>query len=253
MSARRMLVGVVTAPRPGPSYLASTVAQVLCTCSEVGVDVVVAPTFRDDVVGMSEVVKQNRLVEVLPPFWDEDQVTVLGRDKDHRGLERNSQRLLAHLLSRAHNYNGWVISAQDDLEICKRTIDRAWLVAQHCDAKRPGVGAVTFYTPYLECGRHRRALWPYPNGKFYGDLFILWKAECARAYNAAANMYEGRDIDIAKWFSKQTTWSLMGHNPCLIQHAGVVSATGKDWNSGTRQTMNYRSFHNAVEDARPWL
>lgn len=258
MIPQRILLGIVTAPRPeGMDYLAATVDAIVRTTQSIPIDVVVAPTFKQ--LGMFPAHKKDfgrNTMEVLMPLWDEFQHDVEAKTPDHRGLERNSQRLLAYLLTRAHEYGGWVMTAQDDLILCRRALDRVYQVLCWLSRYETKCGAVSFYTPRETAGKHRRALWPYPDRQFYGDLLLLWRAACARKYNAAANLFHARDLDISDFFHGETRidggWKLMAHSPCLVQHAGVVSATGKAW-VGQRTTMNFRGEdYDAVTGAKKW-
>lgn len=262
-----MIVGFCTAPREN-RYLVRSLRSLFETCGErrSEIKVVIAPTFIDPAEDWDRV---RELIgpggEVLEPMWAQtreeyvaDKATdYIGREASaseaHRGLEHNSDRLLKDLCARGDQY---FFALQDDVEFCRSGMERILQIADVVNGGGlPGqdsVGMISFYSPYSEFGHsvQGRALVHYPSESFYGELALLWNREAAAQFVAASNPGIAHDLMIQAWYVSQgARWRILAHSPCLVQHTGVDSATGKVWLN--RQTMNYCAERDAVFFAKP--
>lgn len=235
-------IGITTAKRE-QNYLATTVAKI-----PGDLPVYIAPTFPSDPIPT-----RNKLenfpgwLETLAPIAQEDPGA--GNRDSLRLLERNTDRLIRYLAeSRSPDHP--FVTMQDDVHACKNAWRRVAEVAKWM-AKRRDVAWISFYSPWQEAGAWRSALWPYPASKFYGELVLLWNPKAAREYVRNADFTMAHDLDIQRYFGRDRgLWKFYAHSPCLFQHIGVESATGKDWNQGRRETMNFSDKHDAIANAK---
>lgn len=255
-----MRIGITTSPRTH-RYLVATV-QSIRSASRKPVPLVIAPQFADP--GEDWDLLRALGCEVLEPLVPQSIEEFVasrpelspfttaphGSEYVHRGLQANTDRVMRHLAED----DPWFVVCQDDLVCCRRAIDRIEQVIDHLRKRpagraTPAVGAVSFYTPYRQCGLSRRALWRYRPG-FYGELCLLWRREAAVAFLAQSNHGNAHDLEIARFFERNARWHLYGHSPCLVQHVGVVSARGAVAEGHQRTTMNFTAGHDAVRQGK---
>lgn len=238
--------GIVTAPRP-TDYLDGTVKALSAAGEKLRARIMIAPTFQEDHASCLE---RYPNLDILPPLWPRPMEEVMRSVPDHRGLELNSSRLLNALCQTGAP---WFVACQDDIVCSRRTVDRIACTRDQVDARKE-IGAVSFYTPYAECGQSTRALWRYPDNKFYGDLCMLWRRRAAEQFACDAEAYHAHDLDICRFFMKNRAdpkWQLWSHSPCLVQHVGLHSSTGKPMER--RGTMNFNGEnHDAISQHKPW-
>lgn len=242
----KLLIGITTAPRP-ESYLAQLINRLWT--QEVEYEIVLAPTVPSEVavkpwdgkvlcVGPAGETK----CRMMPPLFD---VEYNQGERAARGaLELNTDRLIRLLASESEIF----ITLQDDGMPCRRALERMHQIAVWMK-ERPNVAWVSFYTPWEEAAWWPHALWPYPQGKFYGEVAMMWNRGAAQAFLAESNPSIAHDLMIQRFF-KRPPWRFYGHSPCLFQHVGFQSATGKSW-EGQRTTMNFRPSHDPIKDAKP--
>jgi hypothetical protein len=238
-----MLIGITTAPRR-QWYLTSMLRPLAAQKCHI----VIAPTHAADAELVQESLMSTGVsAEVLCPAADTHPDGIARG----RGLEVNTDRLIEHMLNLG---SPRFMTFQDDVEFCRGAVERMAFVSKNTEII-PRFGFCSFYSPHDDCARSPYALWEYRPGRFYGDVAMLWSADMARAFVAENNQDEGHDVEIDHFMRRhpQPQWLYFGHSPCLVQHVGVESATGKDWiyNGSPRQTPNYRREHHAVQEGKP--
>lgn len=234
-----MLIGIPTSPRP-KSYLADTIRSIQAATTAHNNAIVVSPNFRDPNM---EIVPEIEYLEPLEQMTLQ-QFNATGQHGDcgygaewhHRGVQKNTDRLMRELC----DINApFFVVMQDDAVCAPRTIDRIACVMHYMQGvARNHIGAVSFYSPYIEFGLHGRALVDYPEGKFYGEICLLWRREAALEFLGHSNWNEAHDLEIQRFFRIAKHWRLMAHFPCLCQHVGVESARG-DAGKGCTSTPNF--------------
>jgi hypothetical protein len=202
-----------------------------------GIDFLLAPTMPGDIP------TEFCLHRALDPFMPAD-ATAHERN-EARALEVNTDRMM-RALAEDHDV---FLTLQDDIRPCRNVWDRIGQCADYIRT-HPRVAWISFYTPYRDMMRCREALWPYPAGKFYGELALLWNRTAAIEFlEAEKDPGLAHDLQIQRHFAG-TGWLTYGHIPCLFQHMGVESATGKPWNQGQRITPNFHPAADAMSCRR---
>lgn len=251
-------IGITTSPRKR-RYLLDTVDSLLNAAMDTEPHVVISPNFVDHEEQWGALHRAG--CEVLPPLVDATLAGYVVEDPQlaqykadptasewvHRGLQRNTDRLMGELIGRNVE---WFVVCQDDILCCRRAVDRIAQTA-HALRGRQGIGAVSFYTPWAQAGRWRTALWPYTPG-FYGELCLLWNREAATEFLKMSDPAQAHDLEIQRFFRSNRRWRLYGHSPCLVQHVGLEASARGAPPGGQRVTMNFDPNHNAVLDGKRW-
>lgn len=233
----KLLIGITTAPRD-ESYLLQLISRLWT--DQVAYEIVLAPTVPSDHARAS-----SDTCRVLPPLFPVEHDAA---ERHARGaLELNTDRLIKQLAAESEIF----VTLQDDAIPCRRALERMHQIAAWMK-ERTNVAWVSFYTPWEQVAWYPHALWPYPDGKFYGEVAMMWRREAAQAFLEKSDPSIAHDLMIQRFF-KRPPWRFYGHNPCLFQHVGVKSATGKSWESGQRTTMNFQPAHDPIADAKPLI
>lgn len=250
-----MKIGITTAPR-NQVYLHQTIDS-MCAATALPLHIVIAPTLPDEHADRyKKEQRPNVTFEVLAPLYKNQKALeavdwkIYGWDSGgNSALEVNTDRLMRHMLSISGG--AAFVTAQDDIILCKQAIDQARRVAEWM-AEQPHVAATTFYNP-----RQRPIYSSIAELKwrdFYGELFMLWNPGAAAEFLNAADAHPGamfartkqktHDCQLNVYFAN-TRWLLRYHNPCLVQHVGVDSATGKQWEN--RVTPMFSQDYRAIQ------
>lgn len=250
----RLIVGITTAPRD-EEYLWETLSGLSGEASRTDIDLHVFPTTP----GWSRRSAGARwhwpsLMSMQTVFHDTD--TPLS-------LVENSDRLV-RTLGRLVGEGGSFLQCQDDLAWCVNATDRI----ADCRSRMKGLDYLSFYTPYEARSRGRGEIAPYPPRDVYGTLCNLWnggaaahfadtwthpkREKCYGARKSGREGMKGWDLMVKDWLQHRANQlgraTSARHIPCLVQHAGRVSSSGKAL--GVRRTMNFRRDYNATGERR---
>ena len=224
----RLVVGMTVAERSLPDplgYAKQTVSELLSSrvARAVDVDLSLFPATRSRDEWFASCARGPRFPEP-------------GSQLD---VVENTNRVIEYLCSRVRD-GDFFLALQDDLLFSDGAIETI-----RRTTPKEGVGAVTFYCPYV-LGLNE-GLRDYPRGAFYGELAILWRRECAQEFlfwsrGAKRSSAEGgHDLLVNQFFYENWhKWRLLSHNPCVVQHMGEVSTMGNKSGNWARRSPNFR-------------
>lgn len=173
-------------------------------------------------------------VDGIPTFWPSAPLS----------LVENSDRLVATMQDLP-----WFVQLQDDIRFASGAVPKIINVRKPHDA-----GLISFYTPR----RHGRqaGVSAYPPAELYGTLANMWSSRGAKEFLAckadwvvarrqvASGSGSGRmgvkgwDLMVQHWLRSSTECRAYQHTPCLVQHIGDYSSSGKV--VGKRVSPNFR-------------
>lgn len=159
-------------------------------------------------------------------------------------MVQNSDRLVRTLGEMDEPF----LQCQDDLQLCRRATQRMLHLARQMQ-DHPNAGILSFYTPWSTKPLPWRIV-KYPPSTVYGTLCNLWNPDAAIEFvdgwhhqkreavgGTGPTGMKGWDLMVKRWLMWSQRFTAYRHVPCLVQHTGQVSSSGK--RLGQRRTMNF--------------